>query len=247
MNYLALFKRLSIFFFILVVHSSLMAAQPCKGPNRNDPGCPGAELEPPPPPVVVDSVTVDWLNEKLVVRGSGFTGSTSFLLGSNATPLATAGVTDTELDIPFSSVMASEVLSEGNYKLEIDGSMELSVYVESQIIDPGASGCPCQADWSAELGSLWGPENSECLEVVGLLTNDPADIAGTVLTDFTDASVYPHYPIGASFIPGDPDNSVCRLVQVNGDASVDELVNHRINETQQEDCALLLRANICLP
>lgn len=247
MKYDFLFKGLTVLFFVLAFQSSLMAAPACKGPNKNDPGCPGASLEPLPPPLAVDSITVDWLNEKLVVRGSGFTGSTSFLLGSNVTPLVTANVTDTELDIPFSSVMASEVLSQGNYKLDVDGAMELSVYVESQIIDPGATGCPCQPDWSAELGGLWGPENTECLEIVGLLTNDPADIAGTVQTDFTDASAYPHYPIGASFIPGDPDNSVCRLVQVNNDASVDELVNLRINEAQQEECALLLRANICLP
>jgi len=247
MKYHFLFKGLSILFFVLAVQSSLMAAPACKGPNKNDPGCPGAAVEPPPPPVVVDSITVDWMNETLVVRGSGFTGSTSFLLASSETPLVTANVTDTKLDIPFSSVIATEVPSQGNYKLDIDGSIQLSVYVESQIIDPSATGCPCESAWSAELGGLWGPQNSECLEIVGLLTNDPADIAGTVLTDFEDATTYPHYPIGASFIPGDPDNSVCRLVQVNGDASIDELVNLRINETQQEDCALLLKANICLP
>ena len=127
----------------------------------------------------------------------------------------------------------------------VDGAVQLSVYVESQVIDPADILCPCETDWSTELGSLWGPPlNTECLEIVGLLTNDPADIAGTVLSDPPDGT---SYPIGASFYPGDPDNSTCRLVQVNGDASVVELVNRRINETQQYDCALLLQANICTP
>ena len=246
-----LFKGLAVLLFIFAIQSSLEAAPACKGQNKNDPGCEAPVEEPVDEPVadplMVDSVTVDWLNEKLVVRGSGFSGSTSFLLGSSATPLSTTDITASELDIPFDSVLAAEVMSQGNYSLDVDGTVEISVYVESQIIDPGDTGCPCLADWSTELGVLWGPENTECLEIVGILTNDPADIAGTILTDYTDASVYPHYPIGASFYPGDPDNSTCRLVRVNADASVDELVNLRINEAQQEDCAILLQANVCTP
>ena len=233
--------------FIFAVQASVQAAPACKGPNKNDAGC-AEELPAEPDPVVavVDSVTVDWLNEKLTVRGSGFAGSTNFLLGSSVTPLVTTVISPTEVDIAFSAVMAAEVMSQGNYNLVVDGGVQLSVYVESQVIDPADDLCPCETDlaWSTELGGLWGPQNTECLEIVGLLTNDPADIAGTVLSDPPDGT---SYPIGASFYPGDPDNSTCRLVQVDGDESVVELVNRRINETQQEDCALLLQNNICTP
>lgn len=235
---------------IMFAFQASAQAPPCKGQNKNDPGC-EEEAAAAAVAVVVDSVTVDWLNEALIVRGSGFTGSTSFLLGSSVTPLGTADVneTGTELNIPFSADVAAEVISQGNYNLVVDGSVQLSVFIESQIIDPAAIGCPCETDsaWSTELGGLWGPLNTACLEIEGPLTNDIADIAGTVLTNFAASSVFPHYPIGASFYPGDPDSSVCRLVQLNGDASVDELVNWRINENQQEDCALLLKFNICTP
>ncbi len=243
-----IFKGLCVLLIMFAFQASAQAP-PCKGQNKNDPGC---DQEVAAAAAVVDSVTVDWLNEALIVRGSGFTGSTSFLLGSSVTPLGTAdvNVTGTELNIPFSADVAAEVMSQGNYNLLVDGSVQLSVFIESQVIDPAATGCPCEElepDWVSELGGLWGPLNTECLEIEGPLTNDIADIAGTVLTDFADSSVFPHYPIGASFYPGDPDSSVCRLVQLNGDASVDELVNRRINENQQEDCALLLKTNICTP
>ena len=81
--------------------------------------------------------------------------------------------------------------------------------------------------------------------MVGAGDNDAADIAGTVLTDPNDPSVYPHFPIGATFLPGDPVSSVCRLVQVNLDATTDDLVNLRINESQQADCAASLKVNVC--
>jgi hypothetical protein len=243
-------KGFLVLLFMFAVQASVQAAPACKGPNKNDPGC-NEEIPAEPDPVVVvavvDSVTVDWLNEKLTVRGSGFAGSTNFLLGSSVTPLVTTLISDTEVDIDFSAVIAAEVMSQGNYNLVVDGAVQLSVYVESQVIDPADTLCPCETDlaWSTALGSLWGPPlNTECLEIVGLLTNDPADIAGTVLSDPPDGT---SYPIGASFYPGEPENSTCRLVQVNGDASLVELVNRRINENQQEDCALLLQANICTP
>ena len=242
-----IFKGLCVLLFMFAFQVSVQAAPPCKGPNKNDPGC---EQEAAVVAAVVDSVTVDWLNEALIVRGSGFIGSTSFLLGSSVTPLGTADVTGTELNIPFSADVAAEVMSQGNYNLVVDGSVQLSVFVESQIIDPAAIGCPCEIDfaWSTALGGFWGPPLiTECLEIEGPLANDIADIAGTILSNPPVTTDYPQYPIGASFYPGDPDSSVCRLVQLNADASVDELVNRRINENQQEDCALLLQANICTP
>lgn len=229
----------------LVASPVLLAAPPCKGPNKNDPGC-GEEAEPPPPPAAqVDSVTVDWFNQALVVRGSNLDGGATFGLGGAAGPLVTAGVTPTELTIPFSADLAGEVLAQGSYRLLVDGAEQLTVFIDSQIIDPAATGCPCAVDWAAELGGLWGSPNADCLEIEGPGTNDPADISGTVLSVPGDPTAYPHYPIGASFYPGQPEDSVCRLVQVNADASTVDLVNLRINENQQADCRTELAANAC--
>jgi hypothetical protein len=243
-----IFKGFTVFLFLVAFQAAAIAAPPCKGPNKNDPGCPGAdpppeesEPEPAPGPVVVDSVTVDWLNEKLVVRGSGLTGAGTFLLGSGVTPLVTANLTDAELDIPFSGDIATEVLSQGNYKLDVDGTIQLSIYIESQIVDPGAGGCPCLTEWTLAPETDWGSPSADCLEISGPGSNDAADISGTI----GESGVYPQYPIGASFYPGDPDSSVCRLVSVNADASVTELVNYRINETQQAVCAGELATYVC--
>ena len=141
--------------------------------------------------------------------------------------------------------MASEVQTSGSYVLSADGTDQLTVYIESQIIDPAAAGCPCAADWAAELGGLWGTPETDCLEIEGPGANDPADISGTVLSVPGDPETYPQFPIGASFYPGQPGDSVCRLVQVNGDLTSTDLVNVRINETQQADCRAELDANVC--
>lgn len=229
--------------------SSLFAAAPCKGPNKNDPGCPGAE-EPPPPPEpdlsgdLVDSVTVDWLNERLVVRGTTLDTVTAWALGGAAGPLATANVSATQLDILFDASLAGEVQGAGSYVLSADGVGQLTVYIEAQVVDPAATGCPCQATWSAQVPG-WGLPDSDCLEIEGPGANDPADISGTVLSVPGDPTAYPQYPIGASFYPGEPDDSVCRLVQVNADLSTAELVKLRINENQQSDCRAALAANVC--
>lgn len=223
---------------------SVLAQPACKGPNKNDPGCAIEEPPPPPPPASVDSVEVDWFNQRLVVRGASLSGVASFGLGGFAGPLATANVTDAELDIVFDADLASEVLQAGSYALTADGVQQLTVFIDSQVIDPAAGGCPCQVDWQAALAS-WGTPETECLEIEGLGVNDVADISGTVLTDPLDAAVYPHFPIGASFYPGLPNDSVCRLVQVDSDATVTEIVNLRINETQQAACRSALDVNVC--
>jgi hypothetical protein len=238
-----IFKGLLVILFMFAFQASVQAAPPCKGPNKNDPGC--DEEAAAAAAAEVDSVTVDWLNEKLVIRGSGFTGSTSFLLGSSVTPLLTAVVTDPQLEIPFSAVMAAEVMSQGNYNLVVDGSVQLSVFIESQVIDPAATVCPCVPDWASELGVLWTDKTSDCLEIEGPSINDIADISGTILSNPLDSTVYPQYPIGASFYPGDPDSSVCRLVEVSASATAVDLVNQRINENQQEDCTVELKTNVC--
>ncbi len=128
-----MFNGAVAFLLMFAFQASLLAAPACKGQNKNDPGC-----EPAVATAVVDSVTVDWLNQKLVVRGSGFTGSTSFLLGSSTAPLVTTNVTNSQLDIPFAQPgeeIAAEVTLQGNYNLEVDGAVQLSLYIESQVRD----------------------------------------------------------------------------------------------------------------
>ena len=241
-------KGLCVFLFLFAYQTSVQAAPAaCKGPNKNDPGC-GEETAPVVAAAVVDSVTVDWFNQALVVRGSGFTGSTDFLLGSSVIPLVKGIVTDTELDIPFAQPLeeiANEVTSQGNYNLEVDGAVQLSVYIESQIIDPAATGCPCEAEWISTSAFTWASAEADCYEITGTDPNDTSDISGTIHTDYPANSVHPQYPVGASFYPGDPDSSVCRLVEVNSDATFVDLVNHRINEIQQVECAEVLKLSVC--
>jgi len=245
MKNMATITRLTIFLFTCTFAVAAWSAPACKGPNKNDPGC--AESQALAGSATVDSVTVDWLNQKLVVRGSGFADTTEFLLGGGATPLTKANLTDTQLDLPFNGDVAAEVLMPGDYNLFVDGAMQLTVYMKSQVIDPAASGCTCSGDWAILLpGSLYTDRVTDCLEIAGTGTNDIADISGTILSDVNDAGVYPQYPIGASFYPGDPENSVCRLVQIDPDATVEDLLTVRINESQQADCAIELKSNVCL-
>ena len=147
-------------------------------------------------------------------------------------------------NILFDSQLAGEVLGQGSYVLTADGTPQLTVFIESQIVDPAAVGCPCEVPWQNDLAS-WGAPATDCLEIEGPASNDPADISGTVLSNPGDPTVYPHFPIGASFYPGLPNDSVCRLVQVEADATALDLVNLRINETQQVDCRSLLDTNVC--
>jgi hypothetical protein len=189
---------------------------------------------------------VDWNNRVITVRGSDLDLATDFFLGGSAA-LAATTVSSSEVEIPFDADVAAEVSTQGNYLLNVDGTDVLSIYIKSQIIDTAATGCPCEADWASDLGvlGLWGPLDTQCLEIEGLGTNDAADIAGTVLSVPNDPATYPQFPIGAAFIPGDPISSVCRLVQVEGDATTTDLVNMRINENQQATCATSLKSHIC--
>jgi hypothetical protein len=225
------------------------AAPACKGPNKNDPGCDttSAPEEPAAEPAVaglIDSATVDWSNQRVRVRGSGLSGVAQFTIGGSAV-LAEANESDTQLDLLFDAAMAAAVTLEGSYALKADGADVISIYFKSQVVDPAATGCPCETDWTEELGGLWGTPQTECVEILGPGSNDVADIAGTVLTDYTDPTVYPQFPVGASFTPGDPVDSSCRLVRIDGDATTTELVNIRVNESQQADCAASLKLHVC--
>jgi hypothetical protein len=246
-NKIFMVRGLVTFLVLFTCNQALYAAPACKGPNKNDPGCPGTETAPAAVAALeINSVTVDWFNQKLAVRGAGLDTVATFTLGG--TTLAIPSVTDMALDIPFDSTMAGVVTETGNYAFDADGTVALSVYFKSQVVDPAAGGCPCETvlpdNWINTI-PRWGNPDTDCLEIVGSGTNDVADIAGTVLSDPNDPLAYPQYAVGASFQPGDPENSVCQLVQVNADATTSELVNSRINETQQEACAGSLKTNVC--
>ncbi len=230
----------SLIFLASLSNSSFSAPGPCQGPNKNDPGC----NDPPPPPpsaIVVNSATVDWFNEKITIRGNSLDTATDFILGGSV-PITPLDVAASEVNLPFDTDVANAVTDKGNYQLNIDGTDVLSLFVKSQIIASDATGCPCEAAWNVQVGGQQAPE---CLQIVGNNSPDYADIAGTIYTDPTDPAVYPQFPIGASFNPNSPVDSVCRLVQVDGDGTVTELTTFRINEIQQEDCAFLLTNTYC--
>jgi len=241
-----------LLFSFIAINSPAYSAAACKGKNASDPGCPGAATEPPAEeeaavdPAVVDNATVDWFNQKIVLRGSGFTGTTQFILGGSS-PLTPVSVADTVVELNFDTALAGVVDQAGNYVLKVDGASVLSLFLKSEIVDPGATGCPCDSAWITELSAegLWAQsDTTQCLEIPGPGTNDLADIAGTILSIPGDSSA-PQYPIGAAFVPGDPVSSVCRLVRVNSDGSQNDLVNQRINEGQQASCAVTLKNNVC--
>ena len=235
----------ALFLFVLTTPSS-MAAPACKGPNKNDPGCPGAD-EPPAESALaagmVDSVTMDWFNQALVVRGTGIDVATDWVLGGSPS-LSNVTVIDPDtVEIGFDADLAAEVQGAGSYLLTADGNAQLTIYSEYQIIDPAATGCPCEGTWAAQIPNWGSPTDTECLEIEGPGSNDPADISGIYTP--ADVLIDPQYTFAASFNPGVPGDSVCRLEQVNPDLSTADLVNEQINENQQADCRTALAANAC--
>ena len=234
----------SLFLFLLVVlNDPAYSAAACKGPNKYDAGCPEAGAAAA-VPVAVDNATVDWFNQKIILRGSGLSGAAEFKLGGSSA-LAFNTLDDTVVELAFDNTLAGEVDQQGNYVLKVDGSSVLSLFFVSEIVSPAVTECPCETPWSAELASLWGPKNTQCLEIPGTGANTYVDIAGTILSDPTDAAVYPQYPIGAAFVPGNPVSSVCRLVKIETNLAETEIVNLRINEGQQATCAAALKSNVC--
>lgn len=234
------FRAIALALFLTIFNLSALAAPPaCK---KNDPGYPDC-LTPPPPPsvaIVVNSATVDWPNQQITVQGEGLDSATDVSLGGSALLSTVASGDGTELSIPFDADVANAVIDKGSYQLNINSTDVLSVFIKSQIISADAIGCPCDTPWSDLLAPLNLERSPECLEITG----DSPDIAGTIYTDINDLTVYPQYPIGASYRPNDPELSVCRLVQVNGDGTRSELVE-RINQTQQGVCATILKSNYC--
>ena len=237
------------FTFLGKLHAHGDHSAPCLGPHKNDPECFATEeaVDPPPPAISVNSATVDWLNEKIIVGGENFSASTTITIAG--LPATIGSQTANQIEIPF--IMAIGGTLKGNHNLIADdgpssSASSISLFVKAEIIDQALVGCPCAADWSTELGALWGQNLTECFEITGGAGN-PEDIAGTVLTDSTDPAIYPHFPIGAAFT-AEPNESVCQLTEVStplDPTAVTDLVKIRINRLQQGDCRAALVANVC--
>lgn len=221
------------------------APAPCKGPNKNDPECLVQEAAPP-QPVIINSASVDWLSEKVLVNGNFTVPGTAFEL--SGIPVNLQNLTANQVEIPFDS--ASHGIPQGNHSLLAnDGntSSTMSLYLKGQIIDQTLAGCPCTADWSTELGTLWNPitKTTACLEITPGGAGNPEDIAGLIYSDPADPAVYPQYAIGAAFT-SEPNDSVCRLSRIDNPGGPEtDLVNIRINRVQQSACREALVTNIC--
>ena len=226
---------------LVFINNAYSAA--CKGPHKNDPGCVSAAA--PAPPITVNRIWADWLNEMIFVEGTNFSGSTTVTIAG--TPVPINAQTPTQLEIAFFT------LPKGNHNSVLSdapsaSSDSLSFYAKSNLVDPTQSGCPCATDWTNILTSagLWA-KNVTCYELIPGGPGNPEDISGTVLSNPTDPTVYPQYPIGAAFT-ADPNESVCQLTEVNessGIPTATDLVKIRLNRQQQNDCRTILENNIC--
>ena len=246
-----LFIKSTIIFFMGYSYIGLLHAHgdhsaPCLGPHKNDSEC--AVAPPAPATVSINSAQVDWLNEKIIVKGENFSADTTVTLAGIAATVE--NWTANQLDVAMDSAIAGT--PKGNHNIIVDdvpssSSASISLFAKALIIDKTLAGCPCESSWSTTLGVLWNPvtKTVECAEISGG-TGTPEDIAGTVLSDPTDSSVYPHYPIGAAFTT-EPSESVCQLTQVDNTAPlpVTDVVKERINRQQQGECRTVLASNIC--
>jgi hypothetical protein len=223
--------------------NSVSSAPACKGPNKNDPGCAVAEAAP--AAISINSATVDWLNEEILIKGENYSGSTTVTIAGVPATINTQ--TSTQLDVKFPS------LPKGNHNLVVSdttssSSASLSFYAKGELVNPDLTGCPCATDWYNSLNPLGlYTQTADCYELSPGGAGNPEDIAGTILTNPTDPSAYPQYPIGAAFTD-DPNESVCQLTevdQISGIPTPTDLVKIRINRAQQGSCHDILVANIC--
>jgi len=246
-----LFIKSAVIFFmgyssIGLLHAHGDHSAPCLGPHKNDSGCAAPALAP--AEVSVNSTQIDWLNEKIIVKGENFSTDTTVTVAGIVATIE--NWTENQLDITMDSAIAGT--PKGNHNIIVDdlpssSSASISLFAKALIIDKTLVGCPCEVGWSTELVSLWNPATKtvDCVETSGG-TGAPEDIAGTVLSNSTDSSVYPHYPIGAAFT-AEPSKSVCQLTRVDnvGPIPVTEVIKERVNRQQQGECRAVLASNIC--
>jgi hypothetical protein len=193
------------------------------------------------------SVSVDRINDRMVVRGDGFDGSTTFTLGGAA--VATVNVTPTELDIPFDIDVAAAAQWRGSYRLVANDSVWISVYIAAPIDapgepppppppppPPGGTECPCLAGWEAsgipKDNWAWCTRYFDGTQESLSAPRDPWFISVA------------HDPYNLFFDPVDPGNSVSYCALHDGtDWTVAEPV---VNRDQFDDCEHWMWMNICI-
>lgn len=217
---------------------------PCSGPHKNDSGCNVAV----PAEISINSARIDWLNENIIVKGDNFSEDTTVTVAGIAATVE--NWTENQLVVAMDSVIAGT--PKGNHNIIVDdipssSSDSISLFAKALIIDKTLTGCPCESSWSTELGVLWNPASKtvDCAEISGGASSSE-DIAGTVLSDPSAPSIYPHYPIGAAFT-AEPSESVCQLTQVDNTSPlpITDVIKERINRQQQGECRSVLASNIC--
>ena len=195
--------------------------------------------------LTIDSVQVDRVAQKLIVKGSGFDVATGFTLGGVA--VSTDNVSATELDIPFSPEVASAVMWRGSYKMIADGTIEFSVYIKAPIDDPtppppppppppGGTTCPCIAGWDAS----GIPQDNFTLcfyQVDGTQESTSGQRESIFISTAFD-------PNNIFFDPVDPGNSISYCALHDGASwTVAEPV---VNQDEFDDCDHWLWINICI-
>ena len=190
----------------------------------------------------IDSVRVDRVNQKIVVKGSGFDVATGFTLGGVS--VATDNVSTTELDIPFSPDLATAVMWRGSYRMVADGSVEFSVYIKAPIDDPtpppppppGGTTCPCTDAWEAS----GIPKDNITLCYYGM-DGTQEFIYGQRSEYFISAAFDPN---NIFFDPVDPDNSISYCALHDGVSwTVAEPV---VNQDEYNDCENWMWIRVCI-
>ena len=109
-----------------------------------------------PSSIVIDAVTIDDLNNTIVITGSGLQTANDVTLGGVDVQSAINTVNDTTLNLLFNTSTAAAVPGAGTYSLVVEGK-EFPVYFSSAIFDPVVPVvCPCETDW-ATYGALASP------------------------------------------------------------------------------------------
>ncbi len=192
--------------------------------------------------LTIDSVQVDRVAQKLIVKGSGFDIATSFTLGGVA--VSTDFVSATELDIPFSLEVALAIMWRGSYKMIADGTIEFSVYIKAPIDDPtpppppppGGTTCPCIAGWDAS-----GIPKDNFTLCFYQVDGTQESTSGQRDSFFISTAFDPN---NIFFDPVDPGNSISYCALHDGVSwTVAEPV---VNQDEFDDCDHWLWINICI-
>jgi hypothetical protein len=252
-------KGLAVLFIQFLFINGAFSAS-CKGPHANDPGCitPSATTS----PISINSVSVDWLNERILVVASNASLNASDITATVAgVTAAVSEIIDQSSTQQLVLLFPSTTLPKGNHNLVVSDSSSsssdsISLFAKGEMVDPALIGCPCEptsgTGWSSTLSplGLWNKGTTTtnttgtvCYELVPGGSGNPVDVAATILGNPDDPTAYPVYPIGAAFTE-DPNESVCQLTEVDK-SGVTNLVKIRINRQQQAACRNILATNIC--